>query len=179
MGVLRLTGSDIVGYNRTTKDSEYMTPNQVVDYLADVVSKNGNLLINIGPKADGTIPDIMQNSLREVGAWLKVNGEAIYGSHYWDAYKDEMPASLEKATCCTRLRLNGRGHPEANVTRGQGGNSVEMLGFSGPVKWRQDATALFIDPPSQRPAATLTHSGLPASDCDAAHNQFACGARSV
>jgi alpha-L-fucosidase len=76
------------GYNRNLKEGDYMTPNQVVDYLVDVVSKNGNLLINIGPRADGTIPEVMQSCLRHVGEWLHVNGEAIYGSHYWEPYKD-------------------------------------------------------------------------------------------
>ena len=46
----------------------------------DVVSKNGALLLNIGPRADGTIPQPEQALLREIGAWLEVNGEAIYGT---------------------------------------------------------------------------------------------------
>jgi alpha-L-fucosidase len=48
-----------------------------------VVSKNGNLLLNIGPKPDGTIPEAEQRILREIGAWLSVNGEAIYGIRPW------------------------------------------------------------------------------------------------
>lgn len=43
---------------------------------------NGNLLLNIGPKADGTIPEKDASILREIGKWLKINGEAIYGTHY-------------------------------------------------------------------------------------------------
>jgi alpha-L-fucosidase len=48
--------------------------------FADLVSRGGNLLLDIGPAADGTVPQIMQDRLREMGKWLKVNGEAIYGS---------------------------------------------------------------------------------------------------
>lgn len=49
--------------------------------LMDVVSKNGNMLLNVGPMADGTIPEMQKKPLLELGAWLKVNGEAVYGTH--------------------------------------------------------------------------------------------------
>ncbi len=74
------------GYNKLTTDAEYMTSNQIIDYLADIVSKGGNLLLNIGPKSDGTIPDIMQSRLKDVGKWLSINGEAIYGSKPWKTF---------------------------------------------------------------------------------------------
>ena len=50
------------------------------------MSKNGNLLLNIGPRADGTIPDEVQQTLRQVGAWLRSNGEAIYGTRPWHTF---------------------------------------------------------------------------------------------
>lgn len=68
------------------KGDTYKTPESLVQELVDVVSKNGNLLLNIGPKSDGTIPVEAQTILRSMGEWLKVNGEAIYGTRPWTVY---------------------------------------------------------------------------------------------
>jgi alpha-L-fucosidase len=64
----------------------FKTPEFIVHQLADIVSKNGNLLLNIGPRSDGTIPDEVQQVLRDVGGWLKVNGDSIYGTRPWTVY---------------------------------------------------------------------------------------------
>jgi alpha-L-fucosidase len=64
----------------------FKSPEFVVDQLIDIVSKNGNLLLNIGPRSDGTIPEQAQQVLLDVGAWLSLNGEAIYGTRPWRTY---------------------------------------------------------------------------------------------
>ncbi|HEY3321455.1 MAG TPA: alpha-L-fucosidase [Planctomycetota bacterium] len=68
------------------KGQEYKTVTSIIGDLVDVVSKNGALLLNIGPKADGTIPEPEQKMLLEIGKWLNVSGEAIYGTRPWDVY---------------------------------------------------------------------------------------------
>ncbi len=68
------------------KDDTFKSPQFIVDQLIDIVSKNGNLLLNIGPRSDGTIPQEVQQVLLDVGAWLNVNGESIYGTRPWKIY---------------------------------------------------------------------------------------------
>ncbi len=71
------------GYNRDESLKDYHTGRELVIMLVDIVSRGGNFLLDIGPKADGTIPPIMQDRLHQMGSWLKINGDAIYGTHPW------------------------------------------------------------------------------------------------
>jgi alpha-L-fucosidase len=71
------------GYNRAEDLTVYHTGRELVLILVDTVSRGGNLLLDIGPKGDGTIPVIMEQRLKEIGDWMRVNGEAIYGTRPW------------------------------------------------------------------------------------------------
>lgn len=73
-------GKNTWGY---TTSWESKSANSIIDDLADIVSKNGNLLLNVGPKSDGTIPQDQANVLLEIGSWLSTNGEAIYSTRPW------------------------------------------------------------------------------------------------
>ncbi len=68
------------------KDNEFKSTKQLLCDLIDIVSKNGNMLMNIGPKPDGTITDEETAILNEMGEWLKINGEGIYGTTFWKTF---------------------------------------------------------------------------------------------
>ena len=69
-----------------TENNQYRPAADIICDLVDIVSKNGNLLLNVGPKADGTIPEEDAKILLEIGEWLNTNGEAIYGAGVWRKY---------------------------------------------------------------------------------------------
>jgi alpha-L-fucosidase len=75
------------GYNRAEGEAETIAPSDLIALLVDIVSKNGNLLLDVGPEADGTIPQVQMERLEALGSWLETNGEAIYDTTPWTVPK--------------------------------------------------------------------------------------------
>jgi alpha-L-fucosidase len=71
------------GYNQVEGPEQVLPPDQLVALFVDIVSKNGNLLLNIGPMPDGTVSEIQLDRLHKLGEWLNVNGEALFDSRPW------------------------------------------------------------------------------------------------
>jgi alpha-L-fucosidase len=108
----------------------FKTPDFIVHQLADIVSKNGNLLLNIGPRSDGTIPDEVQQVLREVGGWLKVNGDAIYGTRPWTSY-GEGPTRVAAGSFQDTKTQNYTAQDFRFTTKGNNLYAIELAWPSG------------------------------------------------
>ncbi|WP_026464224.1 alpha-L-fucosidase [Adhaeribacter aquaticus] len=143
------------GYNRFETTDHYFTSKQLIDLLIDKVSNGGNLLLNIGPKADGLIPVIMQERLLDMGAWLKVNGAAIYGTTAWDKRpknrKDQTVYYTVKGNdlyvICTKWPENSIAVPGISQA-----GKVNMLGTNKEVKYDLKNNTLTITAPELNPA---------------------------
>jgi alpha-L-fucosidase len=157
------------------RDQDYKTATHVIGDLVDIVSKNGALLLNIGPMADGTIPQPEVEVLLEIGHWLKINGEAIYHTRPWHTFGEgptEIPEggfSDTKRTAFTSqdvryskgeaLYATLLGWPKDGTVSlrslGQSGGeritAVSLLGSTRPLQWTQEADALTVQLPADRP----------------------------
>ena len=120
-------GNESWGY---IEHDTFKTPDFIVHQLADIVSKNGNLLLNIGPRSDGTIPDEVQQTLLGVGGWLKVNGDAIYGTRPWTSY-GEGPTKVAAGSFQDTKTQNYTAEDFRFTTKGNNLYAIEMAWPSG------------------------------------------------
>ncbi|MBN1464900.1 alpha-L-fucosidase [candidate division KSB1 bacterium] len=147
------------GYNRNEYLENYSTSEELVHILINKVARGGNLLLNIGPTADGRIPVIMQQRLRDMGDWLAVNGEAIYGTRKWD--------KTPKVTADTKVYFTAKDNDlyalctefptESIIVSGVKKGKVTMLGYDSEMKVSTKNGSLAIEPPSINPATNPCH----------------------
>ncbi len=154
------------------ENDTYKSPQVIVHLLADVVSKNGNLLLNIGPRADGVIPQGAQDVLCHIGGWLKVNGEAIYGSKPWRQFGEGPTETVGGTFQDTKTKPytaedfrfttgNGKlyaielGWPKDGkavihaIKAADGVRSVQLVADGKPVPWQQKDDGLHLTLPAQ------------------------------
>jgi alpha-L-fucosidase len=145
------------GYNAATPDDAYVTAEVLVRRLVDIVSKNGNFLLDIGPRADGTIPQVMTDRLMEIGDWLRVNGSAIYGSGYWTQPSDgDVRFTVTPGT----FNMISLGWPGDQLVISapvpiSADSEIRLLGSDvPPLSWTQSDGQLVITMPSAGSSAT-------------------------
>jgi alpha-L-fucosidase len=131
----------------------YKSVEGVIHEMIEVISRNGNFLINIGPKADGTLVPEQEVRLKAMGEWLKINGEAIYGSRYWKVNQQENE-HLSFTTKGKNLYAIKCTRPDASfvIDATTGWNkeqvqSVRLLGSDSDIKWEMTDKGLEIMPP--------------------------------
>jgi len=139
------------GFDRRSGARDYMTIERLLATLVQTVSCGGNVLINVGPTADGTIAPIMEERLTQLGQWLAINGEAIYESRPWRLQNDTLAAGVwytQRAGTlyASLLRWPADGRLHLGVVRRLGGVDCRLLGF-GPVQCEGSTVAL---PPLQK-----------------------------
>ena len=133
----------------------YKSIEDVMHEMVEVISRNGNFLVNIGPKADGTIPAPQVERLRAMGTWLKINGAAIYGSRYWKVcdQENEHLAFTTKGKNLYAIKLAKPTKPFTIDATAEWSadtvKSVKLLGSPGDVQWQMTPAGLHITPPAQ------------------------------
>lgn len=145
------------GYNRFETTDHYFSSKQLIDLLIDKVSNGGNLLLNVGPTADGMIPVIMQERLLDMGNWLALNGEAIYDTQAWDSRPADMKANSVYYTrkgkdlyvLCTKWT-----DMPIKVKNIKKPSSISLLGYTGTIKTQYKGSHLQIIPTALSPATT-------------------------
>jgi alpha-L-fucosidase len=150
------------GYNQVEDGRHVIATDKLIEMLIDITAKNGNLLLNIGPKADGSISAIQMDRLTRLGAWMKTHGEGIHGT------RPRMEASAKasaKAPSGEEIRFTRKGEllyafvytrPKGTelvipAVTARPGSAIHLLGGGAPLTWRQQGPDLAVTLPASIP----------------------------
>jgi alpha-L-fucosidase len=146
------------GYNRAEGEAETIAADELIYLLVDIVSKNGNLLLDVGPEADGTIPAVQLTRLKSLGAWLKINGDAIYGSKPWKRADGESADGIrvrftqkDSSVYATLLAKPKTNTVTIKSLAPQPGTKISLLGGEGSLDWSQQGDDIKVSLPSVLP----------------------------
>jgi alpha-L-fucosidase len=135
-----------------TIDNNWKTAETLVKNLVDIVSKGGNFLLNIGPTSEGLIPEPSIERLGEIGDWLKINGEAIYGAGELKNYKEGDSLRYTKSANGKFIYAMLMQWPEKEITIKQikpaEGSVISILGMDKALQWKyNESDGLTIELP--------------------------------
>jgi alpha-L-fucosidase len=143
------------GYNRIETDEHHISTTELIHIFIDIVSKNGNLLLNVGPMADGSIPELQLKRLKGLGDWLKVNGEAVFDTRPWLRAEGKtahgIPVRYTRKEAVLYAILLGM--PSSDIVKIPNcqidkNSEIHLLGHEQPLHWEQRDTYLQISWPT-------------------------------
>jgi len=152
------------GANRHEQPEDIISETDLIQCFCDVVAKNGNLLLGVGPRPDGTIPELQQAPLRALGAWLGANAEAIYGSRPWlvteSVAADGTPLRFTKSGEGVYALIMGTPHSRRLTMRAIDGSRlrrVRLVGADTQLDWTVEGGGdLSVTLPEQLPTSAVT-----------------------
>ncbi len=131
-------------HNRTERVEHHLSGFGIVQLLTEVVAKGGNLLLNVGPAADGTIPDLQAAPLRRAGEWVRMHDDLVNHSKPWITWGDEHVRYVTVDGVLHAIDLYGRGHLAALDATSHRVTAVESSSGE-PLRYRQDHDGLHVD----------------------------------
>jgi alpha-L-fucosidase len=148
------------GYNRREGADQHLTVENLVRSFVDIVSKNGNLLLNVGPTAEGAIPALQLERLLGLGRWLDTNGEAIFDTRPWQAAESRTLDGIDvrftqkaETLYATLLAAPQESRVVVSGLIGAPDTAVRLLGGDAPLAWEQTEQGLAVQLPPALPPA--------------------------